>query len=290
MKSAAETNCSTHGWFGTNCQYQCHCADSTPCDEGNGSCSSGCQSASVQFSAETEGGQGTNWLTDMDDRTCKTEGTYFLNVTLKTATHLTWIRIVTGDPGHKNEISAGYQIEAGGNVTSCGNSNKAKVNANTTDIACKSTLAVRYLLLYGQGVAGLCSLYISKACCEDRLRNFELTATSKNNAKQPFQHKDDNKSPMDVYTVVPPDMISNAIRVNITARPNKTILTLCEVEVYGDISCPPDKFGLACKRHCNCANKTSCFDHSGGCPAGCAPGYTGEDCKTGKFMMMHGQN
>ena len=29
------------GWFGNNCQYQCHCAGSAECDNG-GHCSSGC--------------------------------------------------------------------------------------------------------------------------------------------------------------------------------------------------------------------------------------------------------
>ncbi|KAK3762635.1 hypothetical protein RRG08_006857 [Elysia crispata] len=37
----AQTPC-TNGWFGPNCQYQCHCAGSAPCDKHDGSCSSGC--------------------------------------------------------------------------------------------------------------------------------------------------------------------------------------------------------------------------------------------------------
>ena len=32
----------TNGWFGPNCQYQCHCAESGTCDKHDGFCSSGC--------------------------------------------------------------------------------------------------------------------------------------------------------------------------------------------------------------------------------------------------------
>ncbi|KAK3786162.1 hypothetical protein RRG08_038354 [Elysia crispata] len=31
------------GWYGPNCQYQCHCAGSAPCDKHDGSCRSGCE-------------------------------------------------------------------------------------------------------------------------------------------------------------------------------------------------------------------------------------------------------
>ncbi|GFR67787.1 hypothetical protein ElyMa_000259000 [Elysia marginata] len=43
-RTTAHTACTDDGWFGTNCQYQCHCADSAPCDKVDGSCSSGCHS------------------------------------------------------------------------------------------------------------------------------------------------------------------------------------------------------------------------------------------------------
>ncbi|KAK3798494.1 hypothetical protein RRG08_051475 [Elysia crispata] len=46
-----------------------------------------------------------------------------------------------------------------------------------------------------------------------------------------------------------------------------------------EIQCQPGTFGLQCERNCNCLDRTeSCFVHSGGCPSGCAPNYTGEDC------------
>ena len=46
-----------------------------------------------------------------------------------------------------------------------------------------------------------------------------------------------------------------------------------------EIRCKSGQFGLGCNHQCNCADQTeSCFVHSGGCPSGCAPGFTGEDC------------
>ncbi|KAK3732864.1 hypothetical protein RRG08_056694 [Elysia crispata] len=39
--------------------------------------------------------------------------------------------------------------------------------------------------------------------------------------------------------------------------------------------------GVGCEGECNCVNQTSCFVHSGGCPSGCAPGYTGLNCSEG---------
>ncbi|KAK3796205.1 hypothetical protein RRG08_000323 [Elysia crispata] len=38
----AQTPCISDGWFGPDCQYECHCARSAPCDKVDGSCSSGC--------------------------------------------------------------------------------------------------------------------------------------------------------------------------------------------------------------------------------------------------------
>ena len=62
-----------------------------------------------------------------------------------------------------------------------------------------------------------------------------------------------------------------------------------------EIRCESGRFGLGCERQCNCADQTeSCFVHSGGCPSGCAPGFTGEDCsgwlgrvRVDFILMMH---
>ncbi|KAH9496279.1 hypothetical protein Btru_017983 [Bulinus truncatus] len=56
-------------------------------------------------------------------------------------------------------------------------------------------------------------------------------------------------------------------------------LTLCEVQVFGDSVCPLGKFGFKCEKTCHCKNNVTCYGATGGCPNGCAIGYTGEDCQ-----------
>ena len=54
-----------------------------------------------------------------------------------------------------------------------------------------------------------------------------------------------------------------------------------------ETSCQAGYFGRECERQCNCADQTeSCFVHSGGCPSGCAPGFTREACN-GKLVGFY---
>ncbi|KAK3793942.1 hypothetical protein RRG08_028089 [Elysia crispata] len=103
--SSARTPCED-GWFGSKCQYQCHCAESAPCDKQDGSCSSGCQRgwfgpacqyASMAFMAYDNQGSEVTWLTDKDDATCNNGRISNLKVTLRTPTVISWVRIVVKD-------------------------------------------------------------------------------------------------------------------------------------------------------------------------------------------------
>ncbi|GFS07091.1 fucolectin-related protein [Elysia marginata] len=122
-------------------------------------------------------------------------------------------------------------------------------------------------------------------CCGERLMNFELTVLSEDTREPVFNYTDPQKIARDVYTVVPPTIISDAREVKIEAARDRDILTLCEVKVFGEVSCPRGWFGLACENQCNCVNQTGCFVHSGRCTSGCAVGYTGEDCKSSEFHV-----
>ncbi|RUS75224.1 hypothetical protein EGW08_017014 [Elysia chlorotica] len=55
-------------------------------------------------------------------------------------------------------------------------------------------------------------------------------------------------------------------------------LLFCEVMVFGEAACPAGSFGLECEHVCNCAEGQGCFVSTGGCPSGCASGYTGDNC------------
>ncbi|KAK3779669.1 hypothetical protein RRG08_062535 [Elysia crispata] len=116
-------------------------------------------------------------------------------------------------------------------------------------------------------------------CCKDRLAGFTLTAQSDPSTATPYSYTDSGGSGQASYTVVPSRRISFPVSlVRFVTANSINILTLCEVFVFGETNCPAGQFGLRCERQCNCANNGNCFVHSGGCPSGCAIGYTGEDC------------
>ncbi|GFO50196.1 multiple epidermal growth factor-like domains 10 [Plakobranchus ocellatus] len=120
-------------------------------------------------------------------------------------------------------------------------------------------------------------------CCEVRLVNFTLQALPSSGANLTYSYTDPGELAQDIYTVVPSPRIGFAVEsVNIdTSRNYFGYLALCEVLLFGEVACPPGKFGRKCERDCNCFDQTeACFVSTGGCPYGCAVGYTGEDCYT----------
>ncbi|GFN78769.1 receptor-type tyrosine-protein phosphatase kappa [Plakobranchus ocellatus] len=123
-------------------------------------------------------------------------------------------------------------------------------------------------------------------CCEHRLVNFTIQAFSNSGSSQAvYSYTDPGGPAQQVYTVVLSphiDVPVGRIRFDVLGNKDKQgILALCEVYVFGEVVCPSGKFGRECKRDCNCANQTeACFVSTGGCPSGCAAGYTGEGCYT----------
>ncbi|KAK3801329.1 hypothetical protein RRG08_049095 [Elysia crispata] len=163
--SQAQIPC-TDGWFGPDCQYQCHCARSAACDKHDGSCSSGChqdwfrpacQYARMSF---TPSG-GESWLTDNDDTTCNTGNTQSVSVTLDTSIPLTWVRVVVRDAGDLHQIQLSHQLSGSSATLACPDLRKAKLDDLTLDIECSTTEPVSGVTLFGSGVTGLCALYIS---------------------------------------------------------------------------------------------------------------------------------
>ncbi|CAL1536020.1 unnamed protein product, partial [Lymnaea stagnalis] len=68
--------------------------------------------------------------------------------------------------------------------------------------------------------------------------------------------------------------------VKIYTHESNKVLTLCEVEMYGDSLCPFNMYGIECDKQCNCASKIeTCYVATGGCPSGCAAGYHGPGCQ-----------
>ncbi|RUS79048.1 hypothetical protein EGW08_013205, partial [Elysia chlorotica] len=120
-------------------------------------------------------------------------------------------------------------------------------------------------------------------CCEIRLVGFTLRMFSDVSGRNEiYAYTDRRTDPQQVYVILPEPALTTAVRkVEISASRNSNILTLCEVIALGELPCPAGQFGLECERQCNCAGPdNACLVSSGGCPSGCAAGYTGPDCWT----------
>ncbi|KAH9489053.1 hypothetical protein Btru_059354 [Bulinus truncatus] len=100
-----------YGWFGSNCQYLCHCDSSGSCDV-NGQCSTKCASGWFGLNCQyqdlatvpgvtlsTTPVQTTpTWLTDSDDLTCNVDQNIrSLRILWNTTYPFTWMRVKLAD-------------------------------------------------------------------------------------------------------------------------------------------------------------------------------------------------
>ncbi|GFR77664.1 fucolectin-related protein [Elysia marginata] len=152
------------GWFGDNCQYQCHCAESTPCNQ-DGSCNAGCSEnwfgPACQYDSVSYQANDVGWLLDKDDRTCNDGSTSTIHVTLDTAIPITWVRVVFNDADSIDKIRLFYTPQNSRSAEYCPDKRKAQVDDKTVDISCQTSVVAEELALDGDGVRHLCSLYIS---------------------------------------------------------------------------------------------------------------------------------
>ncbi|KAK3757298.1 hypothetical protein RRG08_065093, partial [Elysia crispata] len=146
-----QTSCTTDGWFGPDCQYQCHCAGSAPCDKHDGSCSSGCHQDWFGPACQY-GGSIPFSLNILNLRS--------VTVTLDTPIPLTWLRVVVSEAVHFSTVKISYRNESSP-YTGCPESNTAEINRVTADIYCPTKYPVTSVTLSGRGIIFLCSLYIS---------------------------------------------------------------------------------------------------------------------------------
>ncbi|GFN73655.1 receptor-type tyrosine-protein phosphatase kappa [Plakobranchus ocellatus] len=120
-----------------------------------------------------------------------------------------------------------------------------------------------------------------QSCCRVRLKGFTLRTLNRKK-KSVFDYTDQEKNVQSDYIIIHKQSAEKSVKfIEITKGSDSEILTLCEVFAYGEVKCLPKRFGRECERVCNCADQTeACFVSTGGCPSGCAAGYTGEDCYT----------
>ncbi|GFO27355.1 multiple epidermal growth factor-like domains 10, partial [Plakobranchus ocellatus] len=138
-------------------------------------------------------------------------------------------------------------------------------------------------------------IYNRRDCCADRLVNFTLQAFPSSGTNPIYSYTDPGGPAQPVYIVVPSPPVGfsvKSLQFDVSKNTDKkNIMTLCEVYVFGDVVCPPGKFGRQCEHDCNCVNQTeACFVSTGGCPSGCAAGYMGENCSTKCSLGTYGKD
>ncbi|CAG5122599.1 unnamed protein product, partial [Candidula unifasciata] len=165
-------------------------------------------------------------------------------------------------------------------------------DGNTKMLTCTHT--INDDKLFGQywtvrlGHPGRVSRYVlyNRLTMGYRLIGFKLESFSKEGAAI-FSFADASPISQTVYTIHNETL--GVASVTISLPFNKTRLTLCEVEVYGDTICESGHYGRECEKQCNCLNSEDCFVSSGGCPSGCHTGYHGENCRTPCSSDQYGQ-
>ncbi|CAL1544884.1 unnamed protein product, partial [Lymnaea stagnalis] len=115
-----------------------------------------------------------------------------------------------------------------------------------------------------------------------RLKGFILTTFDPNH-KIVQNYTDTETSALDVYDVLSTEPWTQVSKVQITAtyKSPYSILTLCEVEIFGDSVCSRDPltYGRDCEYNCSCdVHGEKCFVSTGNCPSGCKAGYYGQGC------------
>ncbi|XP_046543510.1 multiple epidermal growth factor-like domains protein 11 isoform X2 [Haliotis rubra] len=110
-----------------------------------------------------------------------------------------------------------------------------------------------------------------------RLKDFRIRLGKAGISGLEQVYQDGSDTPPEVTSVqMPANQTAN--RLEVTMIGDCKILTLCEVQVFGD--CLDYKYGLDCNFTCRCRDRAEvCNKVDGSCVSGCADGFTGVDCK-----------
>ncbi|CAL1536336.1 unnamed protein product [Lymnaea stagnalis] len=118
-------------------------------------------------------------------------------------------------------------------------------------------------------------------CCPERLNGFTMDVYNNSGARV-FNYIDQPPSITFkgevIYNLTTPDFVE-AYLVNISAHNRESVLTLCEVELYGYDQCPRGQYGPECSQTCHCKYENdTCNEINGLCRLGCGGGFSGLDC------------
>ncbi|BFZ15384.1 hypothetical protein BsWGS_18423 [Bradybaena similaris] len=128
--------------------------------------------------------------------------------------------------------------------------------------------SIYYIIIYNRDVI------------EHRLNTFLLETLDSVN-RTVFNFSDTSVRPLAIYNIshdeVTPVKSLRIVQLS-SAKKTDRIITICEVETFGDVVCEPNTFGLLCENACNCSSTDVCNQHTGLCSEGCPSGYYGREC------------
>ncbi|CAG5128782.1 unnamed protein product, partial [Candidula unifasciata] len=110
--------------------------------------------------------------------------------------------------------------------------------------------------------------------CIRRIMGFKLESFDALN-RSVFVYRDSSPNPKSIYTISHQPLDIGMIVVSITN--SDLVLTLCEVEVYGDSVCDAWHYARDCELECYCPYGDACFVGTGWCP-NCPAGFFGLRC------------
>ncbi|XP_055884637.1 uncharacterized protein LOC106051812 [Biomphalaria glabrata] len=154
----------TEGWFGKFCQYKCHCqkCDSKGDCMDTTSCLSGWFGYKCQY-RDLVNYLNTNpykWLTDRNDLTCnENENVTDIVLTFNTSIPYTWMRLIYKTTESIQVFEVYFKKS---NVTlQCLDQRFLQINYNIIDVFCTLNVTIQEIIISGDSVKSLCSLYVS---------------------------------------------------------------------------------------------------------------------------------
>ncbi|BFZ21383.1 hypothetical protein BsWGS_24422 [Bradybaena similaris] len=158
------------GWFGSSCQYKCHCT-LNKCEPLAGNCLDGAQCVSGWFGPACqyvdlaqnheifERNSAVRYVTDKDDTTCITSEKLVLK--FRVPLHLSWFRVHVKEPYYLNKLKIQLQLRNNSSLHACEKYRTALVSETAQDIHCDLDNFVKRVILTGETLQSICSIYIS---------------------------------------------------------------------------------------------------------------------------------
>ncbi|KAK0065110.1 cell death abnormality protein 1 [Biomphalaria pfeifferi] len=195
------TKACTLGWFGSKCQFMCHCSAFGICDD-TGRCLTKCdngwfgQSCQYQDLATIPGATITavpqqktlTWLTDRDETTCNQSANLTtIQISWDTSFPFTWLRLNINSPALTTIFTVTLKTTNHLDI-SCNKLAITIVDSTTVDLRCDMGLneTVTQIILTGPGVKSICSLYINGGRNVALHQSAEQTSTYTENSKSFF--------------------------------------------------------------------------------------------------------